>query len=242
MTNKIKFIATDEYGWEVCDKPFPASQAIPEWWRAMTPYRPSEENPDGKKIIVRNSSANAGPKKCVPMLDAITSGYIIPLWSDVQVTQVEGNPQISWRVKRNVFELHADTKGPGVEVEKPEGFSDQVFKFINTWRVSTPPGYSILITQPFGYRQSPFHAIPAIIDSDISTLELIPPLWIKEGFEGIIEKGTPLVQVTPFKRENWKAEFSYMKDNEYAYLQDKNFGSNLVNHYARKVWSKKKYL
>jgi hypothetical protein len=66
-------------------------------------------------------------------------------------------------------------------------------------------------------------------------------MWIREGFEGIIEKGTPLVQITPFKRDNWESEFSYMNENEYKYLEDRNFNSYLKNHYVRKVWQKKKY-
>ena len=239
MSKNIKFIAKDKYGWEVCEKPFPASQAIPDWWRDLTPFRPSADNPDGKKMIVENGFSNAGPKKCVPMLDAMTSGYIIPLWSDVQVRQIDGKPYITWRVKRDVFSLHGQM---AEKVERPDGYSSDVFKFLNTWRVQTPPGYSILVTQPFGYRKTPFHAIPAVIDTDEATLELLPPIWIKEGFEGVIEKGTPMVQITPFRRENWKADFSFMDDNEYTHLEDRNFGSNLVNHYARKVWAKKKYL
>jgi hypothetical protein len=238
LSNKIKFIASDEYGWEVCPKPFPASDAIPDWWRAMPPFQPSINNPDGKKMIIENGSSNASPKKCVPMLDAMTSGYIIPLWADVQVRQVHGKPYITWRVKREVFTLHG---AMAEKVERPEGYSSDVLKFLNPWRVETSPGYSILVTQPFGYRKTPLQAIPAVIDSDKSTLELLPPMWIKEGFEGIIEKGTPMVQITPFKRENWKAEYSFMPENHYNYLEDRNFSSNLVNHYARKVWAKKKY-
>ena len=86
MAKTIKFTAKDPYGWEVQPKPFPASQAIPEWWRSVTPYEISPDNPDGKKLIVKNALSNTTFKKCTPMLDALTTGYILPLWSDVQVT------------------------------------------------------------------------------------------------------------------------------------------------------------
>jgi hypothetical protein len=87
----------------------------------------------------------------------------------------------------------------------------------------------------------PLYAIPAIIDSDKSQLEIIPPMWIKEGFEGVIEAGTPLIQLTPFKRDNWKTEFNYLKNGEYEKLEDKNFNKNLINNYVRNHWSKKSY-
>ena len=238
MTKNIKFIAKNEYGWNVCEKPFPAFQAIPDWWKNLPAYNSSREDNEEKTLIVKSGNSNAGPKKCVPMLDAITSGYIIPLWADVQVLQEKETINITWRVSEDVFQFHG---GHSNMIEKPVGYSSQVFKFLNTWRIVTPPGYSILVTQPFGYRNTPFQAIPAIIDTDKSTTEILPPMWIKEDFEGIIEKGTPLVQIIPFKRDNWESEFSYMNKDQYRYLEDRNFGSYIKNHYTRKVWQKKKY-
>ena len=116
-----------------------------------------------------------------------------------------------------------------------------VFKYLNAWMPITPPGYSCLITSPFGHKNLPFQAAPAIIDTDKSRLDLSPPGWIKEGFEGVIEKGTPLIQITPFKRENWNSEFDYYEDYEFTKLQEKTMNSNIVNHYIKKVWSKKNY-
>jgi hypothetical protein len=238
MSEIIKFIATDEYGWEVAPRPFPASQAVPQWWKDMTPYVQNLDNPEGKKFILQNRVANTTFKKCVPMLDAMISGYIIPLWADIQVTQNSLGPQISWRVSQDVFEIHG---GSAEFVENQVGFNKNVFKYLNKWYIKTPPGYSCLITQPFGYRDTHMQAVPAIIDTDKSTLQILPPIWIEEGFEGIIEKGTPIIQVTPFKRTSWKSEFSYLKDGEYQKIEDKNFGSTLINHYVKNVWSKKDY-
>jgi hypothetical protein len=105
----------------------------------------------------------------------------------------------------------------------------------------TPKGYSCLFLPPVGYRTTPLQAVPAVIDTDKSTLEVLPPMWIKEDFEGVIEKGTPLVQVIPFKRTNWKSEFEVKKENKHKYSNDKNFFGTLVNHYVKNYWSKKTY-
>jgi hypothetical protein len=239
MTKKIEFVAINKFGYETQPKPYPASQNIPDWWRKEEPYSVDKNNPTGKKILINYGSSNATFKKCTPMLDAITSGYIIPLWADVQVRQENnGTPSINWITKTNVFGPHGESSE---RVQPPTGYSNNVFKYLNTWMPKTPKGYSVLVTAPFGHRDLPFHVIPAIIDSDRSTLEIVPPMWLKEGFEGVVEKGTPMLQITPFKRENWESEFSYLEDGEFEKNQEKNFNSTLVSHYIKNVWSKKSY-
>jgi hypothetical protein len=238
MKQVIKFEAKDEYAWEVVPRPYPATQAVPDWWKAMTPYSKTIDNPEGNRLIVRDRVSNAGPKKCVPMLDALTSGYIIPLWSDVQVKNEDKNKLITWRVMQSVFEEHGNQAR---EVQTPIGYNPQVFKFMNKWRIITPKGYSCLFIQPFGYRQTGVQAIPAIIDTDKNDLEILQPVWFTNEFEGILEKGTPMMQVIPFKRSDWKAEYSYLKDGEYQKSEDKSFGSTIVNHYMKNIWSKKTY-
>jgi len=241
-TKKMTFTAVDTYHDEVAIKPFPATQAIPEWWKKMTPYLAvPEQVKKGNFFLGRNSIPNTSFKKCTPMLDALASGYIIPLWTDVFVTcNPEGFPVITWKTLggRGVFAQHGDN---AMDVETPLGYSNLVFKYLNPWIPKTPRGYSILVTQPFGYRQTAFQAVPAIIDSDKSTLEVLPPMWVKEGFEGVVEKGTPLVQITPFKRNNWELEFNRLEDGEYQKIEDRNFNSTLINHYLKNVWSKKSY-
>jgi hypothetical protein len=245
MSNIIKFTAKDEYGWAVQNKPVPASTLLPYWWRNMSPYEVTPNNLDGKKLIIEDLKSNATFKKCTPMLDALVSGYILTLWADVQIRQEKGfdnkfYPRITWRVNyfQGLFHQHGSSSA---RIPPPTGYSNLVFKYVNTWIPHTPLGYSIIVTSPFGYKDLPFYAIPAIIDSDKSQLELVPPMWIKEGFEGIVEAGTPLVQLTPFKRENWKSEFDYLKNGEYEKIEDKNFNKNIISNYVKNHWSKKSY-
>jgi hypothetical protein len=234
----IEFRAVDEYSWEVCERPFPAKQNVPDWWKKMTPYIKSQENPDGNKMLMRNRVSSAHAKKCVPMLDALLSGYLIPLWADVQVEYKNGSPIINWRTHMDVFLPHGNN---AVEVQNPIGYNRVVYKYLNKWQIITPPGYSVLVTPPFGFRQTGFQAIPAIIDTDKSNLEILFPMWVQDGFEGVVEKGTPMVQITPFKRSDWESKFTYLKNGEYSALEDKNFNGTLINHYLKKIWSKKDY-
>jgi hypothetical protein len=229
----------DKYGFDTHLKPYPASQAIPQWWRNGTPYFPSPNNPDGKTLLIdKNGHSNATFKKCTPMLDAITSGYIIPLYADVLLKNDGNDINVSWRTTNSIFELH----GPSAySVEKPDGYKEGVLKYLNTWIPITPPGYSCLIVSPLGYRNLPFRAIPAIIDTDKSVHDLTVPMWVKDGFDGVVEKGTPMIQIIPFKRESWKSTFDYHEDGEFQKGMARNFEGTIVNHYIKNVWSKKTY-
>jgi hypothetical protein len=235
----INFVAIDDHGWSVQPRPTPASKNVPDWWKSVPPYFHLDDR-NNKSFNLFGGIANATFKKCVPMLDALVSGYIIHLWSDVQIVQEANGPSIKWRVSKDVFSQHGALSGL---VESPAGYSSDVFKYHNAWNPRTPSGYSVMVTQPFGYRDTPFHAVPGIVDSDKdSPSMLLPPVWIKEGFEGIVEKGTPIAQVIPFKRESWKAEFSSLSPGELQKLEDKHFNSTLINHYIKNIWSKKEYL
>lgn len=237
-TNKITFIAEDDYTELVCPKPYPASKQIPDWFKNQEPYKTSPDNPDGKKLIVRNYESNATFKKCQPMLDTLTAGYIVPLWTDVTVEN-NGFPFINWRVTgREVFSLHAENS---VNIDTPIGYFKSVFKYANPWHIKTPPGYSVLITSPLGYPDLPFKALNGIIDTDRSNHPITVPVWVKDSFVGVVEKGTPMLQVIPFKRDNWESEFTKYKNGEINTILDKDVKSTIVNNYVKGFWTKKSY-
>lgn len=234
------FRATSQYGYDVAPRPIPAKNAVPSWWKEMPPYMPSNISPEGKTLVVEQGLANNSPKKCVPMLDAITSGYLLTLWADVQVDSVNFEvPRITWKTTASIFETHVPVDKMGFLT--PEGYSSMVFKYLNFWVPITPPGYSIFVTHPFGYSDVPFRALDAVIDSDKSSIELVPPVWVKNGFRGVVEKGTPIAQVIPFKRENWESEFTFITEEENRKIQDRNFHGTIVGHYLKNYWSKKDY-
>ena len=236
IINEVEFIALDKYAFEVCPKPFPASQAIPQWWKDASPYIKSEDNPDGKKIIISNQESNASFKKCTPMLDMLSSGYIVPLWADVQVTIKDHGPQLTWRVHKQVFDVHN-----GQEVEAPDGYQKTQFKFLNQWVPKLPKGYSALIMPCPGYPNNIFRPISGVIDYDKTTHALYPPMYLKNDFEGIVEKGTPMFQIIPFKRSNWSSKFSFLEDGQELINWDRDVKATLVNNYVKNFWEKKTY-
>jgi hypothetical protein len=239
MSKKINFRATSKTEFEVHLKPYPAVKQLPKWFTQASPYFGDNAYPDDGKLHFRNRIANATFKKCVPLLDGISAGYLIPLWADVMVEQDNGFPKIYWKTITDVFALHGS---PSREIPAPAGYDQVVYKYLNCWIPQTPKGYSCLITSPLGYNDLPFKAVPAIVDTDSSTLELVFPMWVKTGFEGIVEKGTPLIQVIPFKRDDWESTFDYYENGEYTnIIAERNFQGTMIGHYLKNHHSKKKF-
>lgn len=232
--NEIKFTYWSKYGYGInAARPRPASAIIPEWFKNMDQY----DDPDG--IQVKNRTSNATAKKCTPMLDSMTSGYIVSLWSDVLVSsQNNFLPEITWKVRENVFSLHGPSSR---DIPPPPGYEPVVFKYHSLFTMTVPSGYSVLVVPPLGHHDLPFKAIPAIIDADKPTIDVLFPVWIKSGLEGIVEKGTPIVQIIPFKRESWEASFDFMSEQDFDIHMDNNFNSKIKNHYIRNIWSKKSF-
>lgn len=212
-SNKIIFKAQNKEVSEVRLKPTPAVNYIPSWWKKIPKYaneRNKFEMDPGPSITV---------KQCAPIKDVMGSGYIIPLWSDIFVSQRMGVPVIQWSSSKPVVDVwHPEQSSNFIS---PEGFNKMVFKYMHGWIVKTPPGWSTLFMHPVGYNDLPIRSISGIVDTDILNTEINCPFFVKEGFEGIIEKGTPMAQIIPIHRSNWQAEFQEYSDSEYSIESEK---------------------
>lgn len=234
----INFKYLSKHAFEVCEKPRPASHFIPEWHKNMPSYSPTPTCPAADRLSLTGGGTNVTAKKCIPMLDSISSGYIVPLWADIVVEQSQNGPLLNWLVEDSVFSLHGSSY---VGMTPPPSFSHIVFKYMTYFRMETPNGYSVQVRPPAGHYNLPIQVIPAIIDTDRSVIDSNFPCWIKKDFEGIIKKGTPVAQVIPFKRENWKSEFSYITEDQFSIQLNKGFLSTVKNNYVENIWSRKKY-
>lgn len=229
---KIIFKAQNEYVWEVHEKPKPSSNFLPEWWKKLPIYSNDEHK------FNLNPHPTVTVKRCGPMLDTLTTGYIIPLWTDVFVKQENDFPYVQWLNSTEVFNTWSLEQSSNFEV--PENFNKLPFKFLHGWTIKTPKGWSCMFTHPFGYPNSPFRTITGIVDTDVYDVDINVPFFIKNGFEGIVEKGTPMVQIIPFKRQNWVAEYEQKAPNEHKYDVEKLW-TKMVGSYSRHIRVPKSY-
>ena len=68
---------------------------------------------------------------------------------------------------------------------------------MRSFNIKLPKDYSLLFLSPINRFDLPFLSITGIVDCDMYTGTVHFPFFIKNSFTGIIEKGTPIVQIIP---------------------------------------------
>lgn len=230
--NKITFIAESEYAWEMSERPIPAASAIPDWWKNMRPYSTDDNT------LQMNPGPTVTAKKCFPLLDGISAGYLVTLWSDVMINSRPDKPLVQWGTGQPVFDVWDPSQVDSVEL--PEGYGQTVLKYLHGWLIQTPPGWSTLITHPIGYPNLPFRAMSGLVDTDTLKTGINTPILIKDGFSGVLEKGTPMFQVIPVKRENWESE-AVQGDYRKQGYDNERLRSRIISSYGRNLRSNKSY-
>jgi hypothetical protein len=233
MSKKITFRPINEHAEEVIEPPITAIKAVPHWWKKM----PSQIE---KTNITRLTTGglNRTMKECIPVFDAITSGYTIKLPCDVMVVDpAQYQHRIIWDVSWEVVGGLSSTQIPFFPV--PPIYEDAPFLWKVSWDIVTPPGYSLLFTHPFYQYDVPFLTLPGIVDTDSYKYNVNLPFLLNKDFTGVIEKDTPIAQVIPIKREAWKSEILPV-DPKRQYAKDK-VRVSVKRVYKSKLWHRKSY-
>lgn len=216
-------------------KPIPAIKELPEWYKNLSPFtngKKEEFYPDGTK--------NLTVKRCNPVGDALGLGYFLVLENGIAVKPDEsGVPKLVWhRGGKDFITEHGQEQiSPDLI---PDGFSPQPFKFKNDWSIETPKGYSVLITHPLNRNAEPFLTLSGVVDTDSFRLSVQLPFLIRNDFEGVIEAGTPIAQVIPFKRESWQSEL-FEHSAEFHSQEVSGFHRGLFRQYKRLHWNRKEF-
>jgi len=216
-------------------KPIPALKNLPDWYKAISPFT----GKDKKQKAFSDSTKNVTVKWCNPFGDALGAGYFMLLENDVQVTQENGTQGFVWFRGGNAFIGEHSKQQVSPELI-PDGYSDQPWKFLNFWGIKTPPGYSTLFTHPMNRTELPFLTLSGVVDTDDYNQPVNFPFVIRNDFEGIIEAGTPIAQVVPFRRESWKATFDEFDPIKTSAIQSK-FSRKITRPYKLGYWKRKEY-
>lgn len=213
--------------------PEPASKNLPDW------YKKTHSFMNEKKLSIDNDgTTNQTIKKCIPVFDALTAGYIIKTYVDVHVSLTDdGFSYYRWPMYEPVsFHPIEQAKNHPVENGMPYP------KWINPWSIRTPIGYSCLFISPMHNPNGMFTIMPGIIDTDRYTNPVNFPFTLDNPkFEGIIPAGTPIAQVIPFKRDSFKLEINKKGEFEKVDRFARLFNVKWVNNYKSRFWNKKEY-
>ena len=246
MFNKeIEFSAHEDYFSQKEDYPTPIKLNIPEWYKKL-----------------EHSLQNITIKGCMPFLDTLTSGYLLKIPQDFNIRHNVKNDK-GEKDSFQTFAMHEQNAflnvktinlNSGIDVHNIKQVEGSPFieknknlpfyKIINPWKIKTPKGYSCLFVSPLNNSDDRFSIIPGIVDTDTFPNEINFPIIINGDkypvLETIIKKGTPYVQIIPFKRDSWKMVVKSRKQKE---IQNSRlfYHLKLINIYKEKYWNKKSW-
>lgn len=213
--------------------PIPASKNIPEWYKNTNSFINSNnfEANDGK--------GNQTIKKCMPVFDSLTSGYILKTHVDIYVSKTENEfSYYNWPAYSPI-QFHAIEQAAVYPTKKD---NMPYPKFINPWSIQTTKGYSTLFIPPMHNPNIFFTILPGVVDTDQFLIPVNFPFILNDpNFEGMIPAGTDICQVIPFKRDSFKMKIGDSTIKEKIKLFEFLYNNKFVNNYKNKFWNKKEY-
>jgi hypothetical protein len=215
------------------EPPILAENNLPEWYKKIFSYI---DNKKSKLSINGIPFTTSTIKKCMPIFDTLTSGYLLNTWSDITIENVNG--VITYHITEPILAEHNIQQAPNhPAVHKQD---DIIAKFMNNWGIKTPEGYSCLFIAPV-HRENPISILTGIVDTDTYYLPVHLPFTLtNRDFTGVIPKGTPIAQIIPFKRTEWNARYESINQEENEKINDKLYTSDF-NVYKNNFWSPKHY-
>jgi hypothetical protein len=259
----VDIIFSNTFGVPEEFKPQPAANSVPDWYKNIESYMGnSGKIPDGK------GGTRATIKRCMPVFDAITGGYILYTYADIYVSQKKiqyGDKAHKEETGEDRLLTDEEIKEKGLPLTEPHyewpsfeplgfhpvdqapnhpnrnGHPHSYPKWINPWSIKTPKGYSVLFVQPM-HRESVFTILPGIVDTDHYSAPVNFPFVLNDAtWEGLIPAGTPMAQVIPFKRDDWKMSIGEMKDLEEQNKVTRRLRTSFFDSYKNKFRQPKNY-
>lgn len=174
----------------VIPAPVRAKTALPDWFRKLPAIDETQVSPTNSGITV---------KRCMPFLDAMATGWVIGLAASVRMEISDGGKTVDcgWDFDRALVSNHASHQVAGNPREPLPPC-----KFHNYWTIRTPPGWSCLFVPPLNRPNGVFEVVAGVVDTDTYQSEIHFPFFaIGEDGLHMLERGTPIVQVIPFRRD-----------------------------------------
>jgi hypothetical protein len=221
---EINFFAFDRLSDDDLINPSPAIKNLPEWYRSAKKFD-KEDIPTFKA--------------CASFLDALAAGYNFLFPCDINIDVIDNNLNITIDERyKHLFQMRA----PMDNLATPYGCYDNHFAFIPQWGVQLPEGYSALYIHPLNMFDLPFVVTNGIIENDKIINPGAIPFFIRSDFRGTIKKGTPFVQVIPFKRDNWNSNILLEDKDKMMEISNENskkFRSIKSGYYKNNFWQPK---
>jgi hypothetical protein len=188
----------------VIAEPVPAKSALPAWFRQL---------PGVDKAQVSAACNGVTVKRCLPFVDAMSAGWIIPLAAAVRLEISDGGTTVTagWEFDRELVSNHGSFQIAGSPYEP-----HPPMKFHNFWTIRTPPGWSCLFLPPVNRPNGVIEVLSGLVDTDAYASPVNFP-FVAVAPDGVytLKQGTPLVQVIPVRRADVALDASIRAETEH---------------------------
>jgi len=246
FSNIIKFYVHEQLEGLKEIYPIPATLNVPEWFKNLN------HNHDTRTI-----------KGCMPFLDALTAGYILPIPQEFRLhhnyynkenkrqetalipsLQMTNDKVMLADVNINASpQFHGPQQLDGSPLIEKNKYLP-VGKFLNPFIIKTPPGYSCLFIPPMNNRDDRFEIISGIVDTDTFKMHINFPFIVNGDkytqLDTVIKRGTPYVQVVPFKRQSWKMKVTPTTSKK-IWKDKLHYDTSNFRNYQFNFWNKKSW-
>lgn len=176
--------------------PIPARRGLPDWLKRMAMSAHDADLGFDVRTV----------KQCPPFVDAMSTGFLMPLAADLHVHG--GTFDWSWSpgattsgsFSRSPIGVHTNSQAAGTPLFDADAL---IVKFMNFWTIELPEGWSMICTHPFNRADLPFRTLTGVVDADAYSHGLIhfPAQWTDADFDGVLPAGTPVAQCVPVPRQ-----------------------------------------
>jgi hypothetical protein len=235
MIKKISFIESQKDINRVIDPPLPSKKLLPKWYKDSSSFISDEKTP-----VFYDGMVNLTFKKCIPIFDSMTAGYTFVSPCEIYVLDPKrySGQRFSWG-NFPLEVIHNDHKLDQLQKYPLSNNFTEIFKWNFWWTIKTPPGYSCLFVHPLHREDLPYKTFSGIVDTDSYNVPILFPFLLNSEFSGKIEKGSPIVQIIPFKRDRWLSE--KIGFDEHSWINSVKNSALLSNMYKNNFWNRKEY-
>jgi hypothetical protein len=227
-SDNIEFVLPDDQIGKY-EMPEPAHKYLPDWYRST-------------KKFMEQSKLDKTVRACMPFMESLTFGWIIPVPTDIEIQQTADGMRINWNDETFKAIGHHELEQLGGDMFPHQDIS--VIKFDLPYLVRTPEGVSSLYMPPLNRFEARFRPFSGVVDTDtyVNQINIPAILWDTE-YEGVIKAGTPIAQIIPFERDalvNTSVKRT-MTDEEIRLRALTGENIRAVDaYYKEEVWSPKK--
>ena len=208
-----------------------SSNFIPKWWTNM----PMWQNDDVKEANTKNNIVNKGTvRRCPAIPEFMGMGFTVPLWCDLEVN-IFDDGGYKWNTPSGTFTFGNHGASQLGDWVPKHSSPTLILKPNCPWRVRTPPGVSMLQLPMFWHFNPNFTVAPGVIWTDIHH-EINQQMMFHKKGRIRLERGTPLAQYIPIRREtiphavtNETPELRAARNTSFFHVRTK-FGGGYPQH------------